>query len=187
MDEMQRLMKDAEKAVSEPRKPKPPEPPVQTPRPQTSPNNKNLKPCPTCGNKVDKKANVCPHCGKKFSSVGCLGWIVASIFIIFMIGLAMSTVNTTTKEDKAQTEPLTTEYAKTIKKEHPDWLNQVCNAIGNKEVQIGMTPEQTISSWGKPERVNETTGTWGTREQWVYHDRYLYFDNGVLKSFQASR
>ena len=53
-------------------------------------------------------------------------------------------------------------------------------------VSIGMTQEEVIaSSWGKPQSVNRTTGTWGTHEQWVYGGKnYLYFENGTLSSIQ---
>jgi hypothetical protein len=54
-------------------------------------------------------------------------------------------------------------------------------------VRIGMTVQEVIeSSWGKPEHVNRTTSTYGTREQWVYpgYHNYLYFENGVLTSIQ---
>jgi hypothetical protein len=54
-------------------------------------------------------------------------------------------------------------------------------------VRIGMTAQEVIeSSWGKPEHVNRTTSTYGTREQWVYpgYHNYLYFENGVLTSIQ---
>ena len=53
-------------------------------------------------------------------------------------------------------------------------------------VTIGMSKEDAIaSSWGRPESVNSTTTSRGTREQWVYGSRsYLYFENGVLTAIQ---
>lgn len=42
-------------------------------------------------------------------------------------------------------------------------------------------------SWGEPDDINRTTGSWGTHEQWVYGEYdcdYLYFENGVLTSIQ---
>jgi len=54
-------------------------------------------------------------------------------------------------------------------------------------VQIGMSGEQVIktTSWGRPDRVNRTTTTHGTLEQWVYRSGgYLYFRNGVLTTIQ---
>lgn len=56
-------------------------------------------------------------------------------------------------------------------------------------VSIGMTQTEVLqSSWGRPERINTSSYSWGTREQWVYGGRnYLYFRNGVLESVQTSR
>jgi hypothetical protein len=53
-------------------------------------------------------------------------------------------------------------------------------------VTIGMTADEVLaSSWGKPESVNKTTNSYGTREQWVYGGRnYLYFEDGKLTSIQ---
>lgn len=52
-------------------------------------------------------------------------------------------------------------------------------------VAIGMTPQQAIAAWGKPMKINRTTTASTVREQWVYGgNNYLYFDNGVLTSFQ---
>lgn len=53
------------------------------------------------------------------------------------------------------------------------------------KVQIGFTKQMCIESWGEPEDINRTTGSYGVHEQWVYgNGRYLYFDNGKLTSIQ---
>lgn len=50
---------------------------------------------------------------------------------------------------------------------------------------IGMSPEDVAQGrWGKPERINRTTTANGVREQWVYSQGYLYFDNGRLSAIQ---
>lgn len=56
----------------------------------------------------------------------------------------------------------------------------------SKGVTIEMSKEDVLaSSWGRPESVNSTTTSRGTREQWVYGGRnYLYFENGVLTAIQ---
>jgi len=56
--------------------------------------------------------------------------------------------------------------------------------ILKRKVAIGMTKEMVIDSWGKPEDINRTVGTWGVHEQWVYGHTYLYFEDGKLTSFQ---
>jgi hypothetical protein len=52
-------------------------------------------------------------------------------------------------------------------------------------VNIGMSMQDALdSSWGRPKKVNRTTGSYGTHEQWVYDGGYLYFENGVLRTIQ---
>ena len=52
---------------------------------------------------------------------------------------------------------------------------------------IGMSTCAAIGSWGKPERVNRSTYSFGVREQWVYGDgNYLFFDDGKLSSVVTS-
>ncbi|TLP75657.1 hypothetical protein [Maribacter sp. ACAM166] len=54
------------------------------------------------------------------------------------------------------------------------------------EYWIGMTDKMARSSLGSPDNINNTTGSWGVHEQWVYskNDIYLYFENGKLTSIQ---
>ena len=49
---------------------------------------------------------------------------------------------------------------------------------------IGMNKEMATISLGSPNKVNRTVGAWGVKEQWVYETIYLYFENGVLTSYQ---
>jgi hypothetical protein len=53
-------------------------------------------------------------------------------------------------------------------------------------VKLGMTAAQArASSWGAPQSVNRSTGSYGVHEQWVYGGgNYLYFEDGVLTSIQ---
>ncbi len=59
-------------------------------------------------------------------------------------------------------------------------------------VRLGWSREMCRESWGKPDKVNTTRGSWGVHEQWVYEysftDSYsikcLYFENGVLVTIQ---
>jgi len=65
------------------------------------------------------------------------------------------------------------------------WSNKVWKAIFNGKVYRGMSKLQAQLSWGEPESVNRTSGSYGTHEQWVYGgNNYLYFENGVLTSIQ---
>jgi hypothetical protein len=58
------------------------------------------------------------------------------------------------------------------------------NAVVEHKIVLGMTEEQVKLSWGKPERINRTVTRRGEREQWIYGDTYLYFENGVLDAWQ---
>jgi len=58
-------------------------------------------------------------------------------------------------------------------------------AIKNKQVMIGMTKNDVIASWGRPDDINRSISASGTSEQWVYergdyNSQYVYFDNGVV-------
>ena len=50
-----------------------------------------------------------------------------------------------------------------------------------------MTDEQVRMAWGKPETINRSVGSWGTREHWIYGRTYLYFENGFLRRYPDSR
>lgn len=56
------------------------------------------------------------------------------------------------------------------------------SVVNKSEPKIGMSHEEIeASTWGKPERINKTTYSWGTTEQWCYSShRYIYFENGTV-------
>ena len=59
------------------------------------------------------------------------------------------------------------------------------NLILEGKVSIGMTDEMCELSWGKPDDINRTIGSWGVHEQWVYPGgNYLYLENGELVTIQ---
>lgn len=49
---------------------------------------------------------------------------------------------------------------------------------------IGMTDKMALIALGYPSKINRSVGEWGVHEQWVYNNIYLYFENGILKSYQ---
>jgi hypothetical protein len=70
-------------------------------------------------------------------------------------------------------------------KAHPTWSKDDCDTIAAGKVRIGMSKEQAIASWGKPQDINSTSTAFGTHEQWVYNlSSYLYFDNDTLTTIQ---
>ena len=62
---------------------------------------------------------------------------------------------------------------------------RIRDAIAAKTLVVGMTREEAIESWGKPGKVNSSGGAYGSREQWIYERNYVYFDGGILASWQS--
>lgn len=78
-----------------------------------------------------------------------------------------------------------TKAGKRINNKHPDWSDEICNMLGNRQIDIGMTKEQVIAGWGRPQSVNKMTTANGTRDQWVYNIKtYVYFENGICTAIQ---
>lgn len=68
---------------------------------------------------------------------------------------------------------------------HPTWSKDDCEIIANGKVRIGMTQEQVVVAWGRPEDINKTVYSFGVHEQWVYGiGSYLYFEDGILTTIQ---
>lgn len=59
--------------------------------------------------------------------------------------------------------------------------------VSQGKVAIGMTKRMVLKSWGQPNKINISIGSYGRSEQWVYANEYVYVENGVVKSLQASR
>ena len=61
--------------------------------------------------------------------------------------------------------------------------------ILTKQIILGMSTRQVKESWGYPDDINKSVGSWGVHEQWIYRIReydawYLYFENDILASWQ---
>lgn len=52
------------------------------------------------------------------------------------------------------------------------------------KVVIGMAKEECIEALGTPNRINRTTTASTIYEQWIYSNKYLYFENGKLVTIQ---
>lgn len=65
------------------------------------------------------------------------------------------------------------------------------NADGEKafygQPWIGMSSDIAIDLFGQPSKKNTTITQGYVGDQWVYPDRYLYFDNGRLTAIQYSK
>lgn len=58
------------------------------------------------------------------------------------------------------------------------------SVIARGRVKLGMTKEMVIASIGEPHHVNRTVTSYGSSEQWVFGDLYLYFEGNKLVTFQ---
>lgn len=56
--------------------------------------------------------------------------------------------------------------------------------IFEERIWIGMTKEMLLESWGKPDDINRSVGSWGVHEQCIYTNAYVYIENGVVTSWQ---
>jgi hypothetical protein len=73
-------------------------------------------------------------------------------------------------------------------KEVTDPFFRCQDAIKVGKVTLRMTKDQILRLCGSPDDVNRSVGEWGVHEQWIYtmsySSIYLYFENGVLTSWQ---
>ncbi len=67
----------------------------------------------------------------------------------------------------------------------------VIDKIINGEVFKGMTTEQALFSWGRPDQIDKRDGSWGSVEKWLYgvdtqgqSYKYLHFKNGRLDDWK---
>ena len=61
---------------------------------------------------------------------------------------------------------------------------ETATLIHRGRVRIGMTAEQCRAALGRPRDINRSVGSYGVHEQWVYNGLYLYFEDGIMTSFQ---
>ena len=67
------------------------------------------------------------------------------------------------------------------------WIYRFTHLNTSAKIIIGMKDSQVLFLLGPPEKKNVSVGTWGNHEQWIYDDTYLYFENGILTSYQTSK
>ena len=74
-------------------------------------------------------------------------------------------------------------------KMHPQTLDTEAERILNNQIWLGMTKDQLLGSWGRPDSINQTVGSWGRDEQYVYNrggysTQYVYLRNGIVTAWQ---
>jgi len=75
------------------------------------------------------------------------------------------------------------------------WLTERdLRAIREGSVFVGMSRAAAYCSWGQPDHINKSTGSYGRSEQWVYgaasryspSRQYLYLENDRVSGTQTS-
>jgi hypothetical protein len=62
---------------------------------------------------------------------------------------------------------------------------KVVDAIMAGKVYTGMTKEMVFDSWGKSDEIDNSIGTVGRHELWVYGGtQFLYFEDGILTTIK---
>lgn len=72
-------------------------------------------------------------------------------------------------------------------KQAEDAIRRIDSINSVMGIKVGMTSDQVLKAelWGRPVRVNSTTGSYGTREQWVYGaGKYVYLERGIVTAIQ---
>ena len=67
--------------------------------------------------------------------------------------------------------------------------NEVRPRFVPAQIYIGMTEHDFLLARGfRPAEINESTGSWGVHQQWVYSlGEIYYFENGKLASWQLTK
>jgi len=87
------------------------------------------------------------------------------------------------KRKKAEAEQAAKAKLEEYVQAHPEFRE----AILAKKIGLGMSTDDVIAAWGKPDHVNTTVTAYGKHEQWVYGRQYIYFENGRVSSWQSSQ
>ena len=119
-----------------------------------------------------------------------------TVLLIAIFGLLTSCMSWSERQAQNRKEE-NDERRNTYIKFHPETSVKMKEIILSGSIAIGMTKEQAIASWGKPQKNNRTVTKYGVREQWcygVYSDSwetylhvhtYVYFNDGKLSSWQG--
>lgn len=71
-----------------------------------------------------------------------------------------------------------------IKRYHElGFTDREITAIENRKIFIGMSEKALLLSWGNPEHINTSIGSWGTHKQYCYPNSvYIYVENEYITS-----
>lgn len=100
-------------------------------------------------------------------------------------------VSDTFNEDKVALQPIEDEMASDKSRVTAidelvakGYSKQKANDLLNGVIWIGMSATELKISLGTPQDVNRTINKYGTSEQWIYGDRYVYLENGIVTTIQ---
>ena len=122
----------------------------------------------------------------------CASTIVLAYIYSFIDGVISTSVrekeyetfqkNETTRINKERAEQRAIERELRLSK----FTEKERDAIENEQFFLGMSRLALIESIGEPDDINETVGSWGVHEQFVYssYDLYVYLENGIVTSWQ---
>ena len=66
-------------------------------------------------------------------------------------------------------------------KDHPELSDDMKKNILDETVAIGMTEEQVIASWGKPEDIQVFASEYNSYKRWIYKNRpKVYWTDGKV-------
>lgn len=62
-------------------------------------------------------------------------------------------------------------------------MEQTKEELRKSPPKVGMTESQVRNcAWGAPNDINRDEYSWGVKEQWVYDEGYVYFEDGIVTS-----
>jgi hypothetical protein len=70
------------------------------------------------------------------------------------------------------------------------WDNDDIVTVACGWIREGLSAQQIRESWGAPDHINRSQGSFGVHEQWVYGESgyaYVYLEDGIVSSWQTSR
>lgn len=73
------------------------------------------------------------------------------------------------------------------KEKYPKISNVIWTVIQQGKIKEGMTEEELLLSWGKPEKINSTIIGAKRMDQYIYENQYVYIDNGRISLMQSAK
>lgn len=106
-----------------------------------------------------------------------------NIFILNIFGCASTTTETFSMKNYNNPKP-NKELRESYILEHPELTSRIRGLIRNGLIDVGMSKEEVLASWGKPDSKKETS-KYDADEMWYYWDnpkfhRYIYFKDDVV-------